>query len=115
MGEIRFPEDLGWTPATQKGEASCCDVCTMWLNGTPQFNDHLMGRKHRNNLRKMRGKAEVEAALRSMALCIASKYLKEQKYRDSEIHIKICKCIAAKVLGERQLIGQKLHHEESVG
>ena len=34
-------------------DARFCDVCLMWLNGVVQLNDHLGGRKHAKNVRRL--------------------------------------------------------------
>ena len=35
------------------GDAHYCDVCTMWLNGVVQWNDHLVGRRHAKNVGRL--------------------------------------------------------------
>ena len=32
-----------------------CPACEMWLNGMGQYNDHVLRKKHRNNLNKRVG------------------------------------------------------------
>ena len=36
------------------GAAIYCDICEMWLNGRPQYEDHKLGKKHRKNNRNRR-------------------------------------------------------------
>ena len=35
----------------------------MWLNGKTQYSEHLKGKKHRQNMKHMRGSAAVGASL----------------------------------------------------
>ena len=43
--------------ASQLGGSSAvyCPACDMWLNGMGQYNDHVLRKKHRNNLNKRVG------------------------------------------------------------
>ena len=34
----------GWAPGYRYGAS-----CEMWLNGDPQYSDHITGKKHKNN------------------------------------------------------------------
>ena len=43
-----------------------CSECEMWLNGKAQYSEHLRGKKHRKNMKRMpvaRGSAAVGASL----------------------------------------------------
>ena len=48
------------------GAAIFCNICEMWLNGRPQYEEHKLRRKHRKNNRNRR------AATSSTASTIAS-------------------------------------------
>ena len=43
--------------ASQLGGSSAvyCPACDMWLNGMDEYNDHVLRKKHRNNLNKRVG------------------------------------------------------------
>ena len=43
---------------TENGAKYCKD-CAMWLNGPQQYEDHVIGKKHKNNLKKAKTNAEV--------------------------------------------------------
>ena len=76
----------------------------MWLSGPTQWEDHLIGKKHRRNLRGwwtpwVRAR-RAEEAMKFLALLLASKFLREQRYRDEKVHIKAGLGLAKKVLKE---------------
>ena len=45
----------GWAPGF---EHRYCALCEMWLNGDPQYSDHITGKKHINKLKKHIGQWE---------------------------------------------------------
>ena len=45
VDNIHPPED---------GSAKYCPACYMWVNGPTQWVDHLIGKKHKKNVRRMR-------------------------------------------------------------
>ena len=42
----------GWAPGF---EHRYCALCDMWLNGDPQYSDHITGKNHINKLKKQIG------------------------------------------------------------
>ena len=52
------------------GAAIYCDICELWLNGRPQYEDHKLGKKHRKNNRNRR--FMIRPATSSTASTIAS-------------------------------------------
>ena len=41
------------------GAAIFCNICEMWLNGRPQYEDHKLGKKHRKNNRNRRATPSI--------------------------------------------------------
>ena len=41
-------------PVPSRDDAILFEVCELWLNGHTQWEDHLLGKKHRRNVRRSR-------------------------------------------------------------
>ena len=52
MSQQPSPESMASVNSLQTDEAIPCNICNMWLNGQSQFEDHLRGKIHRNNLKR---------------------------------------------------------------
>ena len=71
------PDPFYATPLRTRGAAVFCDCCEQWLNGSAQWDDHKQRKKHRKNWRVVR----------------------EQLYRDQQIHIKLALFLVKKYDG----------------
>jgi hypothetical protein len=39
-----------WDGDSSEDQPWCCSDCNMWLNGSTQWTDHMVGKKHRRSL-----------------------------------------------------------------
>ena len=55
--------------------AKYCNDCKMWLNGPQQFEDHVIGKKHKNNVKKLEAmsKAVVKPKAEAMSKAVPKK------------------------------------------
>ena len=61
-----------------------CEACTMWLNGKEQYRDHIVGHKHRRNMRPVRA-LKAERAMLAITMLLVAKWKEEQKVRRHQI------------------------------
>ena len=72
-------------------EAVWCDVCQLWQVGP--MRDHLTGKKHRRNYKKIRA-GEI---MRIVGIMIARKFLMEREYRKKVCHVRTGIIVANRV------------------
>ena len=47
-----YKEAMGCVEAVEEYRPVYCETCEMWLNGDTQWLEHLIGRKHKKNLKR---------------------------------------------------------------
>jgi hypothetical protein len=83
-----------------------CDVCDMWLNGEPQMEDHLIGKKHRKNIlsrRRIGRTTAVGAAATADANLAGDEPLPEPAAGDGSASILALSDIGSPALWDQQL------------
>ena len=64
-----------------------CDICLMWMNGPSQWADHQISKKHRRHVKANLRAQRADKAMKFLALFLAAKWEREQRYRDEQINI----------------------------
>ena len=80
-------------PYRPRPEAVWCSICESWQGGPLQQRDHIVGKKHRKNCKRIRA-SEI---MRIVAIMIAQKYLLEKEYREKDHHVRTGVIVANKV------------------
>ena len=61
----------------------------MWLNGRAQWEDHLIGKRHRKKLRVQSLSARIGAAMQQIAFLLVNKWVREESYRRERVHVSL--------------------------
>ena len=73
------------------GEAIFCHICKSWSNGRGQYEEHMLGKKHRKNVRRSLLAGE---AMQRVTFLLVRKWIREESYRREGVHIKLAVRIA---------------------
>ena len=78
-----------------------CGLCSMWLNGPGQWADHQIGKKHRKRIKAGARAQRADRAMKFLALFLAAKWDREQRYRDEQVHVRLALRLARIYFRER--------------